>query len=60
MFYLDDDIQLFINYCKQQYIGRNKNTQPEFEIRINSIQKEMFDFLLFELKKNIKKLSKKV
>ena len=58
MFYLDDDIQLFINYCKQQYIERNKNTQPEFEIRINSIQKEMFDFILFELKKKYKEVIK--
>ena len=58
MFYLDDDIKHFINYCKQQFNERNKSTQPEFEIRINSVQQEIFDSLIFQCRQKYKEVIK--
>jgi len=58
MFYLDNNIKEFINYCKQKYDERNKSTQPEFEIRINSVQQEIFDFLIFQCRQKYKEVIK--
>ena len=58
MFYLDDDIKRFIEYCKHQYNIRDKSTQPEFEIRINSVQQYIFDFLILECRKKYKEVIK--
>jgi hypothetical protein len=58
MFYLDDHIKHFINYCKQRFNERNKSTQPEFEIRINSVQQEIFDSLIFQCRQKYKEVIK--